>query len=117
MLLFAISLVLSLAIIIILFGNLNGLSQKKIQSISLFASILSFCLSLFFLIFFDRSCSEYQFLLVGLYPGQEFSFNFFNRAFSLYFDFLGYMPFGVDGISLFFILLSTFIIPLCLLTS
>jgi len=35
----------------------------------------------------------------------------------MYYTHQFFMSFGVDGISLFFVLLSTFLIPLCLLTS
>ena len=40
---------------------------------------------------------------------------FFNDEFSQ--SLIGHIAFGIDGISLFFVILSTFIIPLCLLTS
>jgi len=55
---------------------------------------------------FDRSNIKYQFILKKKFISDELSQNLINH-----------IAFGIDGISLFFIILSTFIIPLCLLTS
>jgi NADH:ubiquinone oxidoreductase subunit 4 (subunit M) len=76
--------------------------QSRLHKNSLVGMIVSFWLSLFLWIFFDRSCADYQFI---------FHINFWQNFFPC--D----LPYGVDGISLFFILLTTFISPLCLLTS
>ena len=84
--------------IIILFfiKNLNYL-----KNISISLTFLTFFISLLLWINFDPFISKFQFL---------FSMHwipFFN--FSIYF--------GIDGISLFFIILTTFLIPICLLIS
>lgn len=118
MLLVLIILILCIAIILILVGNFFKIQQDLVRSISLIASICCFFISLFFLIFFDRSTGQYQ-----------FSFNDYYTS-SLSLKLLGLLPldfflsinqfvisFGIDGISLFFVLLTTFITPLCLLTS
>lgn len=72
-----------------------------IKQIALFNSALTFLLSLHLWIFFDNSTSNFQYI--------EF-FNwiaFFNINFFL----------GIDGISLFLIILSTLLICLCILSS
>jgi proton-translocating NADH-quinone oxidoreductase chain M len=72
-----------------------------IRNIALYASLLTFLLSVLIWIEFDPFISKFQFI-------SKFSFlpslniNFFV---------------GIDGISLLFILLTTFIFPLCILTS
>jgi proton-translocating NADH-quinone oxidoreductase chain M len=64
-------------------------------------SFLSFFFSLFFWVFFNESTSKLQFV-------QEFGwFSSFNI----------HLVLGIDGISIFFLLLSTFLIPVCLLFS
>lgn len=106
MLLFTILLVLFLSIFVIIFMVYLGYNQKKIQRFSLNVSIVCFYISIFFWIFFDTSCSDYQYLL---------RINFWNI--STLHSFVNHICFGIDGISLFFILLTTFLIPLCLLTT
>lgn len=72
-------------------------SPQHVKYVALSASLLTFLISLFLWILFDRSTGIYQF--------REF----------LFFDFHYSLPFGIDGISLFFILLTTFTIPPTLL--
>jgi proton-translocating NADH-quinone oxidoreductase chain M len=72
-----------------------------IKSLSLWTSIIVFLLSLFLWLGFDLSTSKYQFVEP-----------FFSVPYSNINVFL-----GVDGISLFFVILTTFLIPLCLLAS
>lgn len=74
---------------------------KGIKQVSLFSTMLTFLLSLILWIEFDNSTSKFQF--IKTIPWMYAS----NIDVSL----------GVDGISLFFILLTTFLIPLCILTS
>ena len=106
MLLFIILIILILVSLFILFAIKYNIEQKIIQSISLKASVFCFFLSIFFWILFDRSNIKYQFILKKKFMSDELSQNLINH-----------ISFGIDGISLFFIILSTFIIPLCLLTS
>jgi len=85
-------------IIIFIIPSNNELLIKKI---GLGGSFLTFIFSLCLWIFFDNSSSNFQFTnTILLFP-------YFNINLS----------FGVDGISLFFIILTTFLIPLCLLAS
>ena len=93
---------------IILFVGILHISSCKeredkdyIRTAGLLISIVIFLLSLNLWVLFDKSIPGYQFLA---------SYPFISQ--------LGLsITFGIDGISLFFILLTTFIIPFCLLSS
>jgi proton-translocating NADH-quinone oxidoreductase chain M len=76
-------------------------SSFFLRELSFIFSIAIFYISLFLWIFFDNSLSQFQFL---------FSFGFFNVINMK-------ISFGIDGFSLFFILLTTFLISLCFLFS
>jgi NADH-quinone oxidoreductase subunit M len=84
----------------ILACELYGVSHKTIQKFTLFFSTKCLFLSVTFLIFFDRTITSYQSINIGQWGSYHYNF-----------------AFGIDGISLFFVLLSTFLVPLCLLTS
>jgi len=81
-----------------------GIPKTQVNAIKLCAfitSLIAFVYSLFLFILFDNSTSKFQFL-----------------------EYLEWLPslnlhlfIGVDGISVFFILLSTFLISVCILTS
>lgn len=86
-----------LSILLLLFIQ----DTQIIKNLSICLSLLSFFLSLILWVFFDPFSSKFQFLFNSDW------INLFN--FSIYF--------GIDGISLFFIILTTFLIPICLLTS
>lgn len=76
----------------------NPYSQKKI---ALVTSLVTFVLSLFLWIGFDSSTSQFQFIEdLSMIPG-------LNICYSV----------GIDGISLLFVLLTTFLVPLCILAS
>ena len=91
----------------ILLSNSLNIIQKNIQGITLFSSVFCFFLSTFFWIFFDRTSCDYQFIYINSFL--ECNFDFYINKYLI--------SFGIDGISLFFILLSTFTIPLCVLSS
>ena len=76
-------------------------NEKYIKNFSIFMSFFIFLISLFLWIFFNKSTSDFQYL---------FKIDWINQL-NMYF-FL-----GVDGISLFFIILTTFLIPICMLIS
>ena len=121
MLILIILFILMITVIMIL--STKSLGQKQIQSISLISTIFCFFLSTFFWIFFDRSCNVFQFSIpkINIIFNQEiilYAFHYFVEKLPLliYINKF-FISFGIDGISLFFILLSTFTIPLCLLTS
>jgi len=77
-------------------------SEKKYQSskyVALFISVANFFLSLYLWFLFDNSTSDFQFVEERIWiPG-----------------FINYKV-GVDGISILFIILTTFITPLCIIS-
>ena len=72
-----------------------------LRSVALNCSCLTFILSLFLWVFFNKFVGTFQFV------EKFFWIPILNLNFSI----------GVDGISLFFILLTTLLIPICLLAS
>ena len=100
--------ILSLTIFLPLLGALVILlikddenSINNIKKVALLTSVGVFLLSLFIWLQFENSNPGYQF--------QE-KFRWFN-------DFNFYYHIGIDGISLFMVILSTFLTPLCILAS
>ena len=76
-------------------------NKNLLKSIALFFSSITFIFSLFLWILFDRSTGNFQFVEKILWlPALNFNFTV-----------------GIDGISVFFIILTTLLIFLCLLTS
>jgi NADH-ubiquinone oxidoreductase chain 4 len=88
-----------LGVVAILVNRENGSSLTNIKFIALSTSILNFFISLVVFILFDFSTNQFQFV-------QEY------HEIS-YFDF--YL--GVDGLSIYFVLLTTIIIPISLLSN
>lgn len=74
-------------------------SQIKMKNIAIIFSLLNFLFSIYLWIQFDSNTSQYQFV----------------------FEFDKFVPFhfniGIDGISLYFVLLTTFITPIALLSN
>ncbi len=101
LLLFLIILPLLGSIFLFLVPNWNF---RLIRNIALNVSLLNFLLSLALWIQFDNSTAKFQFL-------QSFS-NLADVRESIYS--IGAFTIGVDGISLFFIILTTFLIPICI---
>lgn len=88
----------------------------QIKKIGLFISLTTFLLSLLLWVLFDYSTSKFQYLydyLVDVRKNQPLltSFGDLDSELSSGLN----ICLGIDGISLFFILLTTFLIPLCLL--
>jgi len=86
------------AILIALFPS-SATRQMKV--VALTVSLINFLFSLNLWIFFDNSTSKFQFVT------QLDWFEFLNMQWYI----------GIDGISLFFIILTTFLVPVCLLIS
>lgn len=78
-----------------------GAVDKNSRNVALFVSMVTFALSLTLLMGFDNNTSEFQF--------EE------NRSWIEGYNI--YYHVGIDGISLFFILLTTFLTPVCVLAS
>ena len=88
--------------LIILLVNKNDTSyEKKVKEIGLWTSIINFFLSLILLYSFDKTQSQFQFV----------------ENFKLIDDLNIYYYLGIDGISLSFILLTTLLIPICIIIS
>ncbi len=77
----------------------TALRQMKLFALTV--TLVNFILSLSLWIFFDNASAKFQ------YVQQIEWLSFFNMNFYI----------GIDGISLFFILLTTFLVPICLLIS
>ena len=97
---------LTLLILIPLLGSLIILpmsdtleSHSQMKKIALSTSLINFFISLFIWYHFDSSTSQYQFVS---------EFNQLNFC---------HLNFGIDGISLYFVLLTTFVTPIALLSN
>lgn len=75
--------------------------EKLLKVVALNATFLSFFGSLLVWFFFNKSYGTFQFL----------------SGYTWFSDFNLYLVFGIDGISIFFLILTTLLIPLCLITS
>lgn len=81
-------------------GGIPSRNVQLIRWVGLFFSGLTMFLSVLLFIFFDKSIGHIQFL-------EEFKWlYFFNFSYTM----------GVDGVSLLFICLTTFLLPICLFT-
>lgn len=74
-------------------------NQNRIKNISLVTSLITLLISIFLWLEFDSSTTQYQFV----YEFNELSFCHFNV--------------GIDSLSLYFVLMTTFITPVALLSS
>jgi proton-translocating NADH-quinone oxidoreductase chain M len=98
--------ILSLILVLPLIGTvilffIPSSNKSLLRSTALNFSCLTFVLSLILWVFFNKSTAAFQ------YVEKFFWIPILNLNF----------PIGVDGISLFFILLTTLLIPICLLAS
>ena len=85
----------------IILSVLPANNKLLLKQFALFVSCSTFLLSLLAWVFFNKSIGSFQFV------NKFFWISVLNLNF----------PVGVDGISLFFLLLTTLLVPLCLLTS
>ena len=117
---------LTLLLLIPLLGSLIILSQgtgsrqqqqsntpkikNQMKKIALTTSLINFFISLFLWYEFDSSCAtQFQFVVGAAVQGlQQSEFNQLNFC---------HLKFGVDGISLYFVLLTTFVTPIALLSN
>jgi hypothetical protein len=77
----------------------STIARNKMKKIALSVSLLNLIVSTFMWIEFDANTTEYQFV----YEFKQLSFCHLNV--------------GIDGTSLYFVLLTTFITPICLLSN
>jgi NADH-ubiquinone oxidoreductase chain 4 len=87
------------SVIILLIPENSEEQKNKIKNIAIKFSLLNFLVSIFLWAQFDSNTSNYQFV----YEFSKLSFCHFNI--------------GVDGISLYYVLLTTFITPIALLSN
>jgi NADH-quinone oxidoreductase subunit M len=89
-------------LIVVLRGESEAVARNA-RWIALWTSLINFALSLLLWAYFDSSSFKFQFVeKADWLPGPNFSI-----AYHL----------GIDGISLFFVLLSTFLTPICIVSS
>jgi NADH-ubiquinone oxidoreductase chain 4 len=74
-------------------------NKNKMKNIALTTAIINLLISIFLLLNFDSNTTQYQFV----YEFNHLSFCHFNL--------------GIDGISLYFVLLTTFVTPIALLSN
>ncbi len=87
------------SIFIILIKNSSDKSLNNVKYVAIFTSFANLIISLFLWFSFDTSSAEFQFV-----ENKQWVKGYFN------------FKIGVDGISILFILLTTFITPLCVLS-
>jgi NADH-quinone oxidoreductase subunit M len=85
--------------IFLLFSKANNKNNLTIKYVALFTSIVNFLISLYLWFLFDSSTSNFQFV-----EDKVWISNFVNYKV------------GIDGISILFIILTTFITPLCIIS-
>ena len=83
----------------IFFSKSSDKNNITVKYVALFTSFVNFFLSIYLWILFDQSISEFQFVEDRIWIK-----NFINYKV------------GIDGISILFILLTTFITPLCIIS-
>ena len=102
MILFTLLLLPLLGIFVLLckpFLNESNTIHYNDKSIALFITTCNFLLSLFLLFFFDFSSNQFQFVV------ESIQFNEYN------------FYLGVDGISIYFVLLTTIIMPIAVVSN
>ena len=87
--------------LILLINKKDKFYGKKVKEIGLWTSLITFLISLILFYYFDKTDSDFQFI----------------ENFKIISDLGIYYYLGIDGISILFILLTTFLIPICILSS
>lgn len=86
--------------ILLINGNEETTSRNS-RRVALYTTMFNFILSLFMLVDFDGTSAEFQFVEnLEWFPALGINYHM-----------------GIDGISLFFVILSTFLTPICILAS
>ena len=88
------------ALIILFMSASDELSRRNIRNVALFVTSLTFVISLGLWIWFDPSNPGFQFVEERPWIGNFMSYHL-----------------GVDGISVLFVILTTFLLPFCILAS
>ncbi len=89
----------SIGAFFLLFTKSNKENQRTVKYVALFTSLVNFFLSIYLWIFFDQSLSSFQFIEDRVWIQGLINYKV-----------------GIDGISILFIILTTFITPLCIIS-
>ena len=89
----------SIGALFLFFNKSNNENNLTVKYVALFTSLVNFVLSIYLWISFDKTTSEFQFV-----EDRVWIENFINYKI------------GVDGISILFVILTTFITPLCIIS-
>ena len=89
----------SIGAIFLFFTKSNKENNLTVKYVSLFTSLVNFFLSIYLWILFDQTTSEFQFVEERVWIQGLVNYKV-----------------GIDGISILFIILTTFITPLCIIT-
>jgi NADH-quinone oxidoreductase subunit M len=88
------------AVLILLIRDEGEAARRNIRNVALFTTVFTFVLSLFIWAGFDNSDPGFQMVEKAEWLGSGISYHM-----------------GVDGISMLFVILTTFLMPLCILAS
>ncbi len=88
------------AFFILLIGGDREVADKNARNAALWTTLVTLVLSIWMLMNFDGSTAEFQFVVKYDWLGDNISYHM-----------------GVDGISVLFVMLTTFLMPLCILAS
>ncbi len=88
------------ALMIMLIPTDNPVAERNIKNVALFTTIITFIASLYIWVNFDQTTASFQFVERYEWIGSFMSYHM-----------------GVDGISMLFVILSTFLMPFCILAS
>ena len=89
----------SIGALFLFFSRSNKENNFTVKYVALFTAIVNFALSIYLWILFDQTTSEFQFVEDRIWIKNLINYKV-----------------GVDGISILFILLTTFITPLCIIS-
>ena len=87
-------------ITILLINSNDDIGKRNIKTVALYTSIVNFIVSLLLWINFDKLTSSFQYVEQYYWLSENITYHV-----------------GVDGISVFLIILTTFLMPFCVLTS
>lgn len=88
------------ALMIMLIPTDNAVAERNIKNVALFTTVITFIASLYIWVNFDKTTAAFQFVERYEWIGSFMSYHV-----------------GVDGISMLFVILSTFLMPFCILAS
>ena len=88
------------ALFLLLINGEQEVVDRNAKYVALWTTLSTFILSLYLLLFFDSTTADFQFEVEREWLGGGINYHM-----------------GVDGISVLFVMLTTFLTPLCILAS